>query len=435
MIIGPKYLVHLIMQEARPHSEMNMIPAPYINEQETLRLVHEYINEADIFLFTGPIPYEITKQFYKPCSKKMVYVPFTGGGLYRTLFKLIENQGNITSRSRISIDTLSQSDVEECFEELEIKAAKMYFQSYENEKGAEALYWFHYNLWMNKKIDAALTCVHSVYQRLKANNIPVYQIIPTKSSIRSSLQQVALESKNLQSADTQIAIMIMKLENLSIANKGERSNYNVQREKTILENILIDFSEEMQALFNWSGKDEIRFITTRGTIEKKTNRYRNMPILNEMITKTGIKSYLGIGFGRTANEAEIKARNALNRSRLDKRSGFVVDLDGTIQTIGQDIRLNYSIRSSDPNRIQLAKQTGLSVATINKLFSFNDGHEEKKVTAVELANGLGMTVRSARRILSALENNRLATIVGEEQPINRGRPRKIYAIHLIEPTS
>ncbi|MEM5591273.1 hypothetical protein AAHH67_05140 [Niallia circulans] len=39
-----------------------------------------------------------------------------------------------------------------------------------------------------------------------------------------------------------------------------------------------------------------------------------------------------------------------------------------------------------------------------------------------------MTPRNARRILTNLKEQGLAKIIGEEVPLTRGRPRKIYQI-------
>ncbi|MFD2616140.1 transcriptional regulator [Terrilactibacillus laevilacticus] len=427
--IGPDDLVELINQEAEKMSELKIIPAPYKNEQETLQLVKQHLETTDIFLFAGPIPYELTKKYYSDSSKKLVYIPFTGTALYRTLFKIVEQYGDSLIRTRLSIDTLHSSEVEECFEELEIIPSDILFKRYEQEKGVEELFKFHYEHWINNEVDVAITCVYSVYEKLRKLEIPVFQVIPTKSSIRSSLQQVMLEYRSLQNADIQIAIIMIQFENFSETKKQITSNYKVQREKTILQNVVIDFSEEIQALFSWEN-DRVRFVTTRGTIERKTKMFKEIPILNELYAKAGIESHLGIGFGRTANEAETKANSALYKACQNKRKGYVVDFDGSIKAIDENLKLNYSIRSIDPRRVKLAKKTGFSVETINKIMALSHSLDIPRVTAIEFANELGITVRSARRILSTLEKSQLATIVGEEQPINRGRPRKIYSLNM-----
>jgi hypothetical protein len=59
-----------------------------------------------------------------------------------------------------------------------------------------------------------------------------------------------------------------------------------------------------------------------------------------------------------------------------------------------------------------------------------DAVRSSKLTAAELANGMGITIRSARRILSKLEQSHLANVIGEEQPVSKGRPRQLYHLKL-----
>lgn len=98
--------------------------------------------------------------------------------------------------------------------------------------------------------------------------------------------------------------------------------------------------------------------------------------------------------------------------------------------MGSELTLKYSARSEDPELISMAKKAGLSVGTLNRLISLCRRLDTRALTAAQLAEGFGITLRSARRIMAALEKYELATIVGEEQPVGRGRPRQIYALHI-----
>ncbi|MNE66394.1 hypothetical protein D3C80_1619390 [compost metagenome] len=98
--------------------------------------------------------------------------------------------------------------------------------------------------------------------------------------------------------------------------------------------------------------------------------------------------------------------------------------------MGSEMTLEYSARSENPELLSLAKKIGLSVGTINKLISLCRRLGTSKLTAGQLAEGFGITLRSARRIMAVLEKYEMAHIVGEEQPAGRGRPRQIYNLNL-----
>ncbi|WP_260287470.1 helix-turn-helix domain-containing protein [Peribacillus aracenensis] len=424
LVIGPIDLVELVFTIGRSYSDITMLPAPYTHEQETIDVIRRRVDEADVLFFLGTIPYQMVKN--QNITKPMVFIPSTGTSLYRTLFKIItETSFNpIKEPLRISIDTLPNREVKECFEDLEIYPEKMFLKA---DHKADELVHFHYELWKNDQTQVAVTCVKSVYESLKGLGVLVFRVLPTMSAIRSSLNNVLLEGKALLQSDTQIAIGILHFNNLLSSFKKSISEYGEQRKKAALQNLLIDFCEEAQAIFDWSERDEVRFITTRGAIERTTHKYKKAPLLDEIAMKIDVETTIGIGFGYTANEAEVSARKALMKARLNKPSCFVVDMDGTVfGPVGKEGRLKYSLRSDDPHLMNLAKTAGLSIATINKLLSFCECFGNRCITANDLANGLGLTIRSARRILNTLENSNLAVIVGEEQPINRGRPRQLY---------
>ncbi|MCG7342673.1 transcriptional regulator [Sporosarcina sp. ACRSL] len=427
--VGPEDVNELVLTVGKEYPEITLLSAPYNHELETVDVVKETEHNADIYLFAGTIPYHIAKN-YQITDKPMVFIPLSGTALYRTLFKIVtETEFNpIDSPFQFSIDTFNKDEVEECLDELEFNPDELFLSTDQN---AEELVQFHYQLWSENKIDIAITCVKSVYEALTDLGVLVYRVIPTKSTIRSSLQKVKLEGKALRNSTTQIAVGILHFNN--VFTSTQLADYKTKRKKVALQNLLIDFGEEAQAIFDWSDRDEVRFITTRGAIENVTQKYKKMPLLNEIAMKTDIESSLGVGFGHTANEAEINAREALVKAQLNKLHCFVVDVEGTVYgPIGQETQLQYSLRSDDPYRINLAKLAGLSIATINKLFSFCENFGSKNITAIDLANGLDLTIRSARRILNILERNNLAVIAGEEQPIHRGRPRHLYNILLFE---
>ncbi|MFQ3544033.1 hypothetical protein Q7A53_08095 [Halobacillus rhizosphaerae] len=75
------------------------------------------------------------------------------------------------------------------------------------------------------------------------------------------------------------------------------------------------------------------------------------------------------------------------------------------------------------------KRIGVSGATLHKLHSLCQAKGTNRLTTAELARGFSITMRSARRILTTLEEHKVAAVIGEEQLHNRGRPRYVYDIN------
>lgn len=70
----------------------------------------------------------------------------------------------------------------------------------------------------------------------------------------------------------------------------------------------------------------------------------------------------------------------------------------------------------------------IAISTNNKMIAIQKNIGKHAITASDVAEWLNMTPRNARRILTNLEEQGLAKIIGEEVPLTRGRPRKIYQI-------
>ncbi|MED9948077.1 MAG: winged helix-turn-helix transcriptional regulator, partial [Peptacetobacter hiranonis] len=70
----------------------------------------------------------------------------------------------------------------------------------------------------------------------------------------------------------------------------------------------------------------------------------------------------------------------------------------------------------------------LSSLTIQKLVSIVKMKDSNKITSVDLAERLGVTVRNANRILGNLEKGGVAEVVYTESVATKGRPVKVYEL-------
>ncbi len=408
---------------------MQMVPAVYRHVEETVDILEAFKMNTDIFLFAGPIPFQIASNY--GCDVPMVYIPYTGTALYRVLFQLMKDDAsvdNFNRRLRLSVDVLGRDDVQEQMAELDIVLQDLYVKEYQVGQNLEEIGKYHYDLWVNSRVDTIVTCVTSVYESLQRQGIPCYRIIPTRSAIHDSLRMVQLEGKSINMRGTQLVISIISIGSLDDCSSQE----SAVRNKKQIEKILAGLGETTRNLIYCSDRNEIMLVTTRGVIEELTNKFTRFPLLDEIQSTLRLPVNQGIGIGYTAGEAESKAREALVKAESAGDGGcYAVLQNGTVLgPLGRHVQLNYSIRSDDPGRLKIAKEAGVSVGTINKLWSLNEYLDNSTVTAGELASWFDITMRSARRIMHKLVEKRLAVVVGEEQPINKGRPRRLYTLKL-----
>jgi hypothetical protein len=424
-VIGPANLVHSIMEAGQQYPGLNLIPLIYQQEEEASELALRYRGQVEAFLFAGRIPYEIVSRQFRDVP--MVYIHHTSSGLYKVLFQVMRDSEVATSFCPcISVDVLHLNEIQTTMEDIGMQVDKLYVKEYLAGQNTDMLVQFHYELWQQRKVNYALTCVSSVYDRLQALGVKCYRVSPTRSIIADALKRVQLERKNWEVGSTQLAVFMVRLNELT---DGRAGNADSGSERPDISAILSHFSGQAKTWMYWSDRDTTTFVTTRGAIEALTRNFSLSPLPKLVNLAPGWSVCQGIGIGWTANDAELHAKDALVKAAMEIDACYAVLENRTILgPLGKNTQLAYSSRSQDPIRLAMAKRIGLSIGTLNKLMALQGQIAKPSLTALELASWFGITLRSARRLLSLLINHDLASVVGEEQPINKGRPRQVYAL-------
>lgn len=127
---------------------------------------------------------------------------------------------------------------------------------------------------------------------------------------------------------------------------------------------------------------------------------------------------LAYAFGESSGTASLLITGA-----------FLVTKDKeVIGPLNEDLKA-FHLKSEDRTVLHVAEETGISVATINKLVAFIRLRRDNRFTATDLAAYLQVSRRSAERILKKLADKEFVRAVGEEQPYQQGRPRALYRIN------
>lgn len=429
-VVGPEDLVNKTLEEGEKFKDLILKPYIYKSETESIRIVNHCSKESDLILFTGPIPYYIAS---KTADKNtpMLYVSYSGTAFYRTLFSNMETL-NLSSKDvlRFSVDTIARENVEEMLEELGLDKYEISVKDYESYITAEELVDYHYSLYKSNKIDFAITCLTSAYERLVELRVPTCRIVPTNISIRQTLELAALEARNVSARKTQLCVGVVKILNWNDLDNYSPSEYEQQRMKLVMTELFINFCEKMKASMKFVSEDEYRFYATRGAVEAATDNYKLMPLIQDINDKLPFRVCIGLGYGYSANEAEKNSSEALKYAiSYNKNSCYVVLEDGRVKgPLEPGKIIEFYSKSEEDEIIKLSEKTSISVMTLSKISGIMKSLGKDTITANEVADTLNITLRSARRILSSLEEAGIAEAVGEEQPAGRGRPRQIFKI-------
>lgn len=429
-IIGPQDSVDLIFNIAKEFKEtIKIVPFIYSAIEESKEFVNDHRDEVDVWLFSGQAPFAIAKHNLNPQSG--FYPSLSGSSLTKVLLDIsYKDQKELT---RLSFDTIPSDQVYETFSELDLQTDKLKLFPYSGYKPTKELVKFHYELFKTNKVDSCITCVHSVYKELKKMNVPTYRLTATKMAIRETILMASQRSEIIQVQSSQISILVLQLYDMNTLISEKNVSFDAHRLSLSLQEMVIEFAEKIQGSFIQQGIEKFVIFSTRGSLVDFNNT-EIFDLLEKIKMITKLPANIGIGYGYTVLEAEQNAYIALNHANYyEKNSIMLADERGNVEgPLKNNNSISFNRRTNNTEILERLKLSGVNVGTYNKVLSVQTKLRQGHVHASNLAKWLGMTPRNARRILSDLEKNGLASIVGEESPNARGRPRRIFKVGLVD---
>lgn len=420
-IIGPKDLVDKSIKIGKDIISVDLIGLPYRDESETLEILINNADKLDGILFTGVLPYNYALKYMK-LSIPIYYYPISGSSLYRTLF-LMKIKDNIDIE-RISIDTLTDIDVSDVYEELNINDKNIILNNmeainYDKEKCID----FHYDLYKSNKVRGVVTSINSVYEELKRLNVPVFKIIPTISTIKDTFKMIESTTRKIMAENKQTAIVL-----ISARNK-EKYISDIQFNK--LHEMLSGYGKELQAsvFYDKKGHNYVMLIS-KGILEEYTCGYNNIPFVDEIFQEINVNIDVGIGMGANDFISQSNARRALELS-ISGEGPYLINQDKVvIGPIGTKNQLMYGLKCSDKMMLNLSERVEISTVYLGKIQSLINKSQTKYMTSADIKDGLNISLRSANRIMNKLVLGGIAHPVGREQSGEQGRPKTVYKIEL-----
>lgn len=424
--VGPEDSVELLMEEVKRYEEFEAVPFCYKQTDELKELISKNKTEISYWLFSGQAPYDMAVSNQLVDSRNAVYPPLYGASL---LGRLVQGQYQEDKLFQsISLDTIQEKELDEikqAFLPPELTFHTLFYPGY---KPAEEIIAFHKELYEQKQIDAAFTCIREVYIELKKQGIPCYRVTATKLSIQQALKYIKERAQSQLYKKAQIAIVAIEIRNHH--EKKDASIYSMKRkyQELDLKRWLLHYAEKVGGSYMQIGDGTFFIYTTRGELEWHGDKLW-FQFMKDAEAHTTLQTNVVVGYGRTALEAEGNARSVLKEAQ-EKNSSVIIYVDEDKRRTEHkpdDEVLSYGTRRI--NQDGSAEMT-LSPAIINKVNSLSRHYDKDLVTALDISQWLNSSLRNANRILAKLEEMNLAKQTGGEQSGQKGRPRKIYRLEI-----
>lgn len=435
LYIGPLLMINKLVAMSKrvfPNLEFDYIT--YERYTEAPELLESYSKKVDAVLFSGKSPYKICETQMNQ-SVLMDYVPRHETTLYRVLLEITY----LLKRDicRLSIDTYDKKMMQKLYKEIhvELKEDSFFFaeQRYMDPNYKDYVVAFHRKNYYEHHVCCCITGLEEAYREIKAEGIPVVLAVPSEDVVVQSIRNLQIRYIAKKNSENQIVVVAIKLNVPSSYSLLKEDEYSYLSQRIKIMDRLYHFNHRIDGVLVEQSKSECMIFTTKKIIETETNQYKDFYLLDVLREVSAVPVYIGIGYGKTANESKYNAYESMKRmERSRQNSVYIVfengEVMGPLET-GKGTKKQYSF---DEKFYRAATETGLSVNTIYKIFGGIIKEEKADFTSRELAAICGVSVRTMDRIILKLCDAGYCEVISEKLMHKSGRPSRILRLHPLQ---
>ncbi|MGO4890427.1 hypothetical protein ACJ2A9_21985 [Anaerobacillus sp. MEB173] len=385
----------------------------------------------DGFIFGGPLPYFYVEDVIKQSRKPVVYLDITEKDFYQHLFKVSQKYKGLDF-SRVYIDFLWGEDQAQELETVLEDEKPMYTLKneidFKNERLYEEFLEKHLNLWREGLIDLSITRTANIVEVMKKNNLNVYYISITKDTIKVKIEELITKVKYDLLKDNQMVVGYIESPTASNISENELTQISIHK-------ALLEFSTQNKLQINIQKNNNIfEIITSFGDLQEITNHFHYCGMIGYLKENLSFDVHIGWGIGITLSQALQHAKLAYRKATSYTEScAFVIDEDE--RSMGP---LGFEELNNDDHSFntweeieELSKQMNVSATQLQKILATMTRLKTNELTSNDVAEVLGLSVRSANRLLNQLVEKNLAKVEQKKQSSAQGRPLKVYTISLL----
>ena len=357
-----------------------------------------------------------------------IYLENTRADIFRALFHGVYHlKADI---KRVSVDSLSYREVVEAYSDLGIHNKedchiKIVKPNYTQNGFLKEVTSHHLS---NFEYDGSfcITQITAVRDTLSRKGVKTVVLETHREQVIGKVNNLISRNSPIKNkAFDQVAITI------NISNLKENLIINNSHHSVVLEyNRIMEevfwFAERVDGAYSSNGSKSYTIFCNRESFEYETDHFSRFNILDSIAKNQIVYAGIGVGYGRNFKEAIKHSAIASIRASNEKRNCAYVAYDPE-KVAGPLLPSNeaaeFSSKVFDVRLEDVASRSSINIDTIYKINSALK--TDNNYTSSEVAQIIGVTRRSANRILEKLEKNGFAESISKKSNGGRGRPSRI----------
>lgn len=355
----------------------------------------------------------------KKLSIPVHHATTTGNNIYRALF-LLFSRGRVKHLSCEELPLINLCDV---LADIDYSVSSIHY--HQHALSEQQLINEHIKIFETNAGTGCITTRIGVANELKRRGYPCVWMEPTRQDIMVSLERLLLVTNTRRRIENQHVFGLIK---------GFLKDDN-EKNRRLMKSQVHTFTKQLNSYCQQLDSQTFLFMTTRGTFEHVTRGYKSIPFFNRDVSLENQVDYvMGVGFGSTTEQAYSHVEIAFNQSNGKERNQcYIVNEDKqVVGPVAMTEHLVYETSITDSQLIEKGKKAGMTATYISRLIAQVKRNGKAVYTAQELADILGITLRSTHRNLLRWQDAEIVKIVGEEKTSIKGRPRTLYSFQWFE---
>lgn len=333
-------------------------------------------------------------------------------------------RGNGWAATPVSIDTFAIETVDEVAAALDLDRAAIAVLPFDPAQSLGEVVSFHRGQLAQTAAPYVITVRTGVSAALDGR-VAVLHALATPGTIRADLNELVLRIRRERADGQRFAAAVFRS-----PTTGTRG---------ALRQALLEIPELADAWVEEHGPHGVVAFAPAAVFEKITRHWVTAPASwhgrpesadASLPEQAGTRAFAGFGIGPSARRSVALAEQAADRAERDgPPTAYLITDDGVmIGPMGAaGPPLTYTYRQHGGLE-DLAGRAGLSPATLSRLAALERSMGGRPISPGELADALGITDPSGRRLVRKLADAGLAIADGSTQPHQKGRPARLYRL-------